>query len=28
MPGVLTAIRAIVGRPGLTLGLEQLLGLE
>lgn len=28
MPGVLTAIRAIAGRPGLTVGLEQLLGLE
>jgi len=28
MPGVLTAIRAVSGRPGLTLGLEQLLGLE
>jgi 4-hydroxy-tetrahydrodipicolinate reductase len=28
MPGVLTAIRAVSGRPGLTQGLEQLLGLE
>ena len=28
MPGVLTAIRAVGGRPGLTVGLEQLLGLE
>ena len=28
MPGVLTAIRAISGRPGLTIGLEQLLGLD
>jgi 4-hydroxy-tetrahydrodipicolinate reductase len=28
MPGVLTAVRAIDGRPGLTLGLEQLLGLD
>ena len=28
MPGVLTAVRAIVDRPGLTLGLEQLLGLD
>ena len=28
MPGVLTAIRAVSGRPGLTIGLEQLLGLE
>ena len=27
MPGVLTAIRAVAGRPGLTLGLEQLLGI-
>jgi 4-hydroxy-tetrahydrodipicolinate reductase len=26
MPGVLTAIRSVPGRPGLTLGLEQLLG--
>src|SRR5664279_4450430 len=26
MPGVLTAIRAVGGRPGLTIGLEQLLG--
>jgi len=28
MPGVLSAIRAVSGRPGLTVGLEQLLGLE
>jgi 4-hydroxy-tetrahydrodipicolinate reductase len=28
MPGVLAAIRAVRGRPGLTLGLEQLLGLD
>ncbi len=28
MPGVLTAVRAIGHRPGLTLGLEQLLGLD
>ena len=28
MPGVLTAVRAIDERPGLTLGLEQLLGLD
>ena len=28
MPGVLTAIRAVSGRPGLTVGLEQLLGLD
>ena len=28
MPGVLTAIRAVSERPGLTQGLEQLLGLE
>jgi 4-hydroxy-tetrahydrodipicolinate reductase len=28
MPGVLTAIRAVAGRPGLTIGLEQLLGLD
>ena len=28
MPGVLTAVRAVVDRPGLTLGLEQLLGLD
>ena len=27
MPGVLSAIRAVAGRPGLTVGLEQLLGL-
>jgi 4-hydroxy-tetrahydrodipicolinate reductase len=27
MPGVLTAIRAVPSHPGLTLGLEQLLGL-
>jgi 4-hydroxy-tetrahydrodipicolinate reductase len=28
MPGVLTAVRAVVDRPGLTLGLEQILGLD
>ncbi len=28
MPGVLTAVRAVSDRPGLTLGLEQLLGLD
>jgi len=28
MPGVLAAIRAVSGRPGLTIGLEQLLGLD
>ena len=28
MPGVLTAVRGIAGRPGLTLGLEPLLGLD
>jgi 4-hydroxy-tetrahydrodipicolinate reductase len=28
MPGVLSAIRAVSERPGLTLGLEQLLGLD
>src|SRR6478609_9444065 len=28
MPGVLAAIRAVAARPGLTVGLEQLLGLE
>ena len=28
MPGVLLAVRAIGGRPGLTVGLEPLLGLE
>ena len=28
MPGVLAAIRAVAGRPGLTVGLEQLLGLD
>lgn len=28
MPGVLTSIRAVAGRPGLTVGLEQLLGLD
>ncbi len=28
MPGVLTAVRGVSGRPGLTLGLEQLLGLD
>ncbi|WP_432560519.1 4-hydroxy-tetrahydrodipicolinate reductase [Granulicoccus sp. GXG6511] len=28
MPGVLAAVRAVVGRPGLTLGIEAILGLE
>jgi 4-hydroxy-tetrahydrodipicolinate reductase len=28
MPGVLAAIRAVAARPGLTVGLEQLLGLD
>lgn len=28
MPGVLTAVRSVLRRPGLTLGLEQLLGLD
>jgi 4-hydroxy-tetrahydrodipicolinate reductase len=28
MPGVLTAVRAVSNRPGLTIGLEQLLGLD
>jgi 4-hydroxy-tetrahydrodipicolinate reductase len=28
MPGVLTAVRAIIDRPGLTLGLEHVLGLD
>ena len=28
MPGVLSSIRAVSGRPGLTVGLEQLLGLD
>lgn len=28
MPGVLAAIRAVPGRPGLTVGLEELLGLR
>jgi 4-hydroxy-tetrahydrodipicolinate reductase len=27
MPGVLLAVRAVAGRPGLTVGLEALLGL-
>jgi 4-hydroxy-tetrahydrodipicolinate reductase len=27
MPGVLTAVRAISSRPGLTVGLEHVLGL-
>ncbi len=27
-PGVLTAVRAVAGRPGLTVGLESLLGLD
>jgi 4-hydroxy-tetrahydrodipicolinate reductase len=28
MPGVLMAVRAVRDRPGLTIGLEPLLGLE
>jgi 4-hydroxy-tetrahydrodipicolinate reductase len=28
MPGVLLAVRAIAGRPGLTVGLDPLLGLD
>jgi 4-hydroxy-tetrahydrodipicolinate reductase len=28
MPGVLLAVRAVAGRPGLTVGLDSLLGLE
>jgi 4-hydroxy-tetrahydrodipicolinate reductase len=28
MPGVLTAVRAVPNRPGLTVGLEPLLGLD
>lgn len=28
MPGVLTAVRAVKNRPGLTLGIDELLGLE
>jgi 4-hydroxy-tetrahydrodipicolinate reductase len=28
MPGVLAAIRAVPGRPGLTVGLDELLGLS
>jgi 4-hydroxy-tetrahydrodipicolinate reductase len=28
MPGVLAAIRTVATRPGLTVGLEQLLGLD
>ena len=28
MPGVLLAVRRVVGRPGLTVGLEDLLGLD
>ena len=28
MPGVLAAIRAVVRRPGLTVGLEDVLGLD
>jgi 4-hydroxy-tetrahydrodipicolinate reductase len=27
MPGVLLAVRAVAERPGLTLGIEELLGL-
>ena len=27
MPGVLLAVREVVGRPGLTVGLDPLLGL-
>ncbi|MFT4166491.1 MAG: 4-hydroxy-tetrahydrodipicolinate reductase [Microlunatus sp.] len=27
MPGVLTAVRAVVGRPGLTVGIDDLLGI-
>jgi hypothetical protein len=27
MPGVLLAVRAVPGRPGVTVGLEALLGL-
>jgi 4-hydroxy-tetrahydrodipicolinate reductase len=27
MPGVLLAVRAVAGRPGLTVGLDALLGL-
>ena len=27
MPGVLLAVRAVAGRPGLTVGLEALLGI-
>jgi 4-hydroxy-tetrahydrodipicolinate reductase len=28
MPGVLLAVRKVVARPGLTIGLEPLLGLD
>jgi 4-hydroxy-tetrahydrodipicolinate reductase len=28
MPGVLLAVKAVAGRPGLTVGLEALLGLH
>ncbi|MFT8396019.1 4-hydroxy-tetrahydrodipicolinate reductase [Propionibacterium sp.] len=28
MPGVLTAIRAVSGRPGLTVGMDEILGLD
>ncbi len=28
MPGVLLAVRRVAGRPGLTVGLEALLGLD
>jgi 4-hydroxy-tetrahydrodipicolinate reductase len=28
MPGVLLAVRQVAGRPGLTVGLEPLLGLD
>ncbi len=27
MPGVLTAVRAVVSRPGLTVGIDDLLGI-
>ena len=27
MPGILTAIRAVVRRPGLTVGIDELLGI-
>jgi 4-hydroxy-tetrahydrodipicolinate reductase len=28
VPGVLVAVHAVVARPGLTLGIEELLGLD